>query len=96
MALMDNGYKRIDGSRSNTALVKSGHMSPAEEWLVDDRFEKNERLKTIWKDGSLFTYIYGGPGMQQVVIPKGRVVGVSVSPKKVNTLLALNKSHPQL
>ena len=30
MALF-NGNKRVEGSRSNTHLVKSGHMSPAEK-----------------------------------------------------------------
>lgn len=94
MALMDNGYKRIDGSRSNTALVKSGHASPAEEWMLDRRFTSIAKLKTIWKDGSLFTYLYGGPGMQEVTIPKGRVVGVSTPQKdfvtkKYKTVLTL-------
>ena len=81
MALMGDGYKRIDGSRSNTALIKSGHMAPAEEWILDPRFLTEAKLQPIFKDGSLFTYIYGGPGMQDVTIPKGRMVGVS-TPKK--------------
>ena len=78
---MQEGYKRIDGSRSNTALIKSGHASPAEEWMLDPRFLTDAKLKSVWKEGSLFTYIYGGPGMTDVTIPKGRMVGVS-TPKK--------------
>lgn len=87
MALFD-GYKRIEGSRSNTALVKSGHMSPAEEWLLDPRFLNSKVIKgttlngaSIWIDGVLFNYRYGGPGMEEVVIPKGRMVGVSTPQK---------------
>lgn len=87
MALYE-GYKRIDGSRSNTALVKSGHMSPAEEWLLDPRFLNSKSItggtlngSTIWVDGVMFNYRYGGPGTEEVVVPKGRMVGVS-TPKK--------------
>lgn len=75
MALFD-GNKRIEGTRSSTHLVKSGHMSPAEEWLLSPDFKKSE-LTSVFKDGVLFDYQYGGPGMEEVVIPKGRVVGVS-------------------
>lgn len=80
MALFE-GYKRIDGSRSNTALIKSGHMSPAEEWILDPRFRTDRNLSAVFKDGTLFTYQYGGPGMEEITIPKGRMVGVS-TPKK--------------
>jgi len=79
MALFD-GYKNQQGSRSNTALVRSGHMSPAEKWLLDPTFKDND-MSGIFKDGVLFNYQYGGPGMDEVVIPKGRVVGVGASVK---------------
>lgn len=93
MALFE-GYKRIDGSRSNTALIKSGHMSPAEEWLLDPRFLSDRALSAVFKDGSLFTYMYGGPGMEDVTIPKGRMVGVSTPvkdfvSKKYKTVMTL-------
>lgn len=74
------GNKRIQGTRSHTALVKSGHASPAEEWLVDRRFEKSE-FSSVFRNGVLFNYRYGGPGMEEVVIPKGRAVGVSTPVK---------------
>lgn len=87
MALFE-GYNKIEGSRSNTALVKSGHMSPAEDWLLDPKFLSSKSIKgtgidgsSVWVDGVLFNYRYGGPGMEEVVIPKGRMVGVS-TPKK--------------
>lgn len=93
MALFE-GYKRIDGSRSNTALIKSGHASPAEEWLLDPRFKKDAALTAVFKDGSLFTYSYGGPGMTDITVPKGRMVGVSTPvkdnvSKKFKTVLTL-------
>lgn len=93
MALF-NGFNKIEGSRSNTALVKSGHMSPAEEWLLDPRFAKDKSLSSVFRDGVLFTYQYGGPGMEEVVIPKGRVVGVSTPvkdfvSKKFKTVITL-------
>ena len=78
---MFEGYKRIDGSRSNTALIKSGHASPAEEWILDPRFLTDAKLTSIFKDGALFTYQYGGPGMEEITIPKGRMVGVSTPVK---------------
>lgn len=74
MALFD-GNKKIDGTRSSTHLVKSGHMSPAEDWMLSPDFKKSE-LSSVFNDGVLFEYQYGGPGMEDVVIPKGRVVGV--------------------
>lgn len=87
MALFE-GYKKVEGSRSNTQLVKSGHMSPAEEWLLDPRFLDSKSItsnslngSSIWIDGTLFNYRYGGPGAEEVVVPKGRIVGVS-TPKK--------------
>ena len=79
-----NGNKRIEGSRSNTALIKSGHMSPAEEWLLDPRF-RDVSMSGVFRDGVLFTYQYGGPGTDEVVIPKGRVVGVSKPVKDYTT-----------
>lgn len=79
MALF-RGYENQQGSRSNTALVRSGHMSPAEKWILDPTFQKAP-MTSIFKDGVLFNYQYGGPGMEEVVVPKGRVVGVGASVK---------------
>lgn len=79
MALF-RGYENQQGSRSNTALVRSGHMSPAEKWILDPTF-LDKTMSSIFKDGVLFNYQYGGPGMDEVVIPKGRVVGVGESVK---------------
>lgn len=93
MALFE-GYKKIEGSRSNTALVKSGHASPAEEWLLDPKFMTDNTLSSVWRGGVLFTYQYGGPGMEEITIPKGRVVGVSTPvkdfvSKKFKTVMTL-------
>lgn len=79
MALF-RGYENQQGSRSNTALVRSGHMSPAEKWILDPTFQ-DKTMSGVFKDGVLFNYQYGGPGMEEVVIPKGRVVGVAKSVK---------------
>lgn len=79
MALF-RGYENQQGSRSHTALVRSGHMSPAEKWILDPTF-LDKSMSSIFKDGVLFNYQYGGPGMDEVVIPKGRVVGVGASVK---------------
>lgn len=79
MALF-RGYENQQGSRSHTALIRSGHMSPAEKWILDPTFLKTE-MSSCFKDGVLFNYQYGGPGMDEVVIPKGRVVGVGESVK---------------
>jgi hypothetical protein len=79
MALF-RGYENQQGSRSHTALVRSGHMSPAEKWILDPAF-LDKKMSSIFKDGVLFNYQYGGPGMDEVVIPKGRVVGVGASVK---------------
>lgn len=90
MALF-NGNKKVEGSRSNTHLVKSGHMSPAEKWLLDPKF-KDSALSNTFRDGVLFEYEYGGDGYTEVVIPKGRVVGVAkpvkdfVTKKMVTTM----------
>lgn len=93
MALFE-GNKRIEGSRSNTHLVKSGHMSPAEEWILDTRFNTESKFANVFRDGVLFDYEYGGPGMSKVVIPKGRIVGVTTPikdfvSKKFKTVLTL-------
>lgn len=77
MALF-RGFENQQGSRSHTALVRSGHMSPAEKWILDPTF-LDKTMSSIFKDGVLFNYQYGGPGMDEVVIPKGRVVGVGAS-----------------
>lgn len=74
MALFE-GSKRIEGTRSNTHLVKSGHMSPAEDWLLDPNFMDSE-LSSVFNNGVLLKYQYGGTGNEDVVIPKGRIVGV--------------------
>lgn len=79
MALF-RGYENQQGSRSHTALVRSGHASPAEKWILDPTFLSGD-MSSIFKDGVLFNYQYGGPGMDEVVIPKGRVVGVGASVK---------------
>lgn len=79
MALF-RGYENQQGSRSHTALVRSGHMSPAEKWILDPTF-LDKTMSSIFKNGVLFNYQYGGPGMDEVVIPKGRVVGVGASVK---------------
>lgn len=79
MALF-RGYENQQGSRSNTALVRSGHMSPAEKWILDPTF-MDKTMSSVFKEGVLFNYQYGGPGMEEVVIPKGRVVGVAKSVK---------------
>lgn len=91
MALF-GGYERIEGSRSNTQLIKSGHMSPAEKWILDPKFRSVEMSSVFSNEGSLFYYQYGGDGFTDVVIPKGRIVGVStpvkdfVSKKMVTTM----------
>ena len=74
MALFE-GYKTMNGTRSNTHLVKSGHMSPAEDWLLDPTFNDAD-MSSVFNNGVLMKYEYGGPGVEDVVIPKGRVVGV--------------------
>lgn len=79
MALF-RGYENQQGSRSHTALVRSGHMSPAEKWILDPTF-LDAKMSPAFNDGVLFNYQYGGPGMDEVVIPKGRVVGVGASVK---------------
>lgn len=79
MALF-RGYENQQGSRSHTALVRSGHMSPAEKWILDPTF-LDKTMSSIFKDGVLFNYQYGGPGMDEVTIPKGRIVGVGASVK---------------
>ena len=79
MALF-RGYENQQGSRSHTALVRSGHMSPAEKWILDPTF-LDKKMSSIFKDGVLFNYQYAGPRIDEVVIPKGRVVGVGASVK---------------
>lgn len=79
MALF-RGYENQQGSRSHTALMRSGHMSPAEKWILDPTFQKKE-MSGIFHNGVLFNYQYGGPGMDEVVIPKGRAVGVGETVK---------------
>jgi hypothetical protein len=92
MALF-NGNKRIEGSRSNTALIKSGHASPAEEWVLDPQF-MSISMSSVFQAGALFAYQYGGAGMDQVTIPKGRMVGVGrpivdFTTKKLKTVMTL-------
>ena len=52
MALF-RGYENQQGSRSSTALVRSGHMSPAEKWILDPTFLEAS-MSSIFKDGVLF------------------------------------------
>ena len=80
MAIL-RGYERQQGSRSNTHLVKSGHASPAADWILDKTIAKDAELSTIFPEGVLFKYQYGGVGMEDVTIPKGRFVGVAKSTK---------------
>lgn len=92
MALF-NGNVNQQGSRSNTGLTKSGHMSPSEKWILDPEFLKAD-MSGVFKDGVLFNYQYGGPGMDEVVVPKGRVVGVGgltkdFQTKKMTTIITL-------
>ena len=75
MALF-NGVKPIDGSRSKTHLIKSGHAAPAADLVVSKVFLKEAKYKDIWKEGVLFNYQYGGEGVEKIVIPQGRLVGV--------------------
>lgn len=75
-----NGTRRNEGTRSHTRLVKSGHLSPGEEWILDPTF-KDPSLSAVFKDGVLFQYLYGGPGMEEITIPQGRAVGIG-SPVK--------------
>lgn len=69
------GVKPIDGSRSKTHLIKSGHAAPAADIVLSKVFINDDQLKTIWEDGTLFNYQYGGPGVENVTIPQGRFVG---------------------
>lgn len=82
MALF-NGLTRVDGSRSHTALIKSGHMSPAEHWILDPAIKSLGG--NFASNGKLIDYQYGGPGMTEVVIPKGRVVGITAPVKNFQT-----------
>lgn len=77
---MFTGSTRIEGSRSHTHLIKSGHMSPAQEWLVDPTFN-TAQMSSVFRDGVLVDYEYGGEDMRNVVIPQGRVVGVGKNVK---------------
>lgn len=83
MALF-NGTVRQEGSRSNTHLVKSGHMAPATDWKLDPKFASAE-MSGVFNEGVLVNYKYGGPGNEEVVIPKGRLVGVGAPMKDFET-----------
>ena len=83
MALV-SGYSRIEGSRSYTHLIKSGHMSPAEYWILDPVF-KDKSMSSVFNNGKLIDYEYGGDGYTEVVIPMGRVVGVAAPVKDFKT-----------
>jgi hypothetical protein len=65
MAIFEASARRKPGTRSNTALVKSGGMSPAGQWITDPNLPIR------------FFYDYGGPGQKEVVVPKGYLVGVA-------------------
>ena len=70
MALFE-GSKRIEGTRSNTHLVKSGHMSPAEDWLLDPKFMDTD-MTSVFNDGVLLKYQYGGTGNEDTVTPEAQ------------------------
>lgn len=95
MALF-NGTRRQEGTRSHTRLIKSGHLSPGEEWILDPIF-KDPSLSAVFKDGVLFQYLYGGPGMEEITIPQGRAVAIG-SPVKdfVSTKMRSTMSLPGL
>lgn len=63
MALFE-GNRRKPGTRSNTKLIVSGGVSPAEHWKV-----KQDLIK-------LFDYPYGGPGQTDVIVSKGMIVAI--------------------
>lgn len=84
MALYE-GVKKVNGTRSYTKLVKSGHMSPAEDWVIDPRIATDSNLKSVFEKGVLLHYDYGGPGMTDVIIPMGRIVGVAGAVKDFKT-----------
>lgn len=65
MAIFEADARRKPGTRSNTALIKSGGQSPAGQWVTDPNLP------------ILFHYDYGGPGQKEVVVSKGLLVGVA-------------------
>lgn len=70
------GIERIEGSRSHTHLIKSGHAAPATDLVLSKQFKDDKQLNRIWENGVLFKYNYGGVGTEDVCIPQGRFVGV--------------------
>lgn len=73
---LERGIKPIDGSRSKTHLIKSGHAAPAADLVLSKIFLTDEKLNKVWDKGVLFNYQYGGVGVEAVCIPQGRFVGV--------------------
>lgn len=71
------GNKLMEGSRSHTGgLIVSGHVAPAQTWLLDQRFSDTD-MQGVFNNGYLFDYAPGGYVNQKVVIPMGRVLGVT-------------------
>lgn len=62
-------------------------MSPATDWKLDPKFVAQE-MSSVFNKGVLFSYKYGGPGDEEVVVPKGRVVGVAAAMRDFETNLA--------
>lgn len=75
------------GSRSNTKLIVSGGMSPAEKWKTDASLPV------------LFNYQYATPAEKEVVISKGMIVAVGdhaiddETGKKINTITIADGSN---
>lgn len=80
MAIFQSSTRRKPGTRSNTALVKSGGMSPAGQWVTDPNLPIR------------FFYDYGGPGQKEVVVPKGFLVGVAPKRYKDDALGTLKNA----
>ena len=76
---LQNGIKPIEGTRSKTHLIKSGHAAPAADIVLSKKFLTDSTLKTVWNEGVLIDYQYGGhdDGGNTVTIPQGRFVGVT-------------------
>jgi hypothetical protein len=70
----DQSKKRPGERNVSMFLVRSGKTSPHVKYLLSDDFKKNEKLKTVWKEGVLFEHKWGGPLGQDVTIPMGRIV----------------------
>lgn len=73
-----SGNKQVEGSRShNGGLVVSGHVSPAQRWILDPKIKAAD-MQGVFQNGYLFDYTPGGETNEKVVIPMGRIVGVNL------------------